>query len=276
LPGGEVRAVALKLYEQAALLHAGDHDLPALAFYEHLRSLVHLADRARGKSRLLEHYAQKTASRRLILGYLIETYHFAAAAASHLALAIATAPSLRLQTVFSEHLSEEYWHHAWLERGLHAAGLRHEDIERSVPCPGTLALIHHLRWLATSDSLSYAVCLGVAESEPSLLAAWAEFWDMLAAGEVEAEAIAPFREHSLLDCQEGHEAYGAEPFHASGPLTAQEQARIRQRVSLFRDLTWAQHASILSTYESEAGPPLLGADDCWPLTSAPLAGRDAR
>jgi pyrroloquinoline quinone (PQQ) biosynthesis protein C len=262
------------LYEAAVVTNAQHRELPALVFYANLRSQVRLADRARGKSELLQRYAAKRASKRLVLGYLIETYHFAAAAASHQALAVATAPTLRLKTVFSEHLSEEYWHYAWLKRGLLAAGLTDAEIDASTPTLGTLGVINHLRWLATSDLLAYSACLGIIESDPTVLSAWVEFWqDLVAHGKVDVAAIAPFREHSILDCQENHDAYGMEAFGETAKLSGADQSRIRQRVSAFRELVQAQHRSILEWYGDEEGPSLFAFDELLPLQSiAPAFG----
>ncbi|HEY3821983.1 MAG TPA: iron-containing redox enzyme family protein [Polyangiaceae bacterium] len=251
----EATAVLQELYERAVLRETGGVELPAVVFYEHLRMESKRAFDKWGPSPMLARFASGPVTRRFALGYLMENYHYAAAASSHQGAAVASMPTLRLKTAFSEHLSIEYWHHAWLKRGLLAAGLTEQDVERAHPLPSTLAQINQLRWLAVSDPLAYSACIGIGEGDPMASSSVARFWDRFAEhGVLPEEAYGPFREHDLGDCEDDHESFGSEAFIERGGMTATEQARVRARVLSFSRLTWGFHHEMVDFYGSAEGP----------------------
>src|SRR5436190_16882064 len=92
-------------------------------------------------------------------------YHIVVRASLHIAPTINIAPNERLRMMLCEYLADEYWHGLWLKKGLNAAGLTDEEIERSDPLPCTLAAIDHLRVAASNDLLAYAACISTAEGE---------------------------------------------------------------------------------------------------------------
>lgn len=257
-----VCSVVQDLYLRAILVQASAQPVAAVTFYDHLHSLSGHAMRRWTPSPLMNHLWNGPVSRRLALGFLLENYHFAAAASSHQSAAVASLPTERLKTVFSEHLSIEYWHHVWLRRGLMAAGLTAADIERAMPVVSMQALINHLRWLAVSDSLSYSACIGVGEGDSLGVGTVQRFWARFGEhGVLPEEAYGPFRDHALGDCGDDHDQFGREPFTESGPLTAAEQARIRRRLLTFCRLTWAYHREVLDWYGPEEGPLYFSVED---------------
>ena len=261
-PDDEVRHVVQGLYHAAVVEDCGGGELPAVAFYEHLRSAIKYSVLGWGGSPLMDRLWSGPVSRRLAIGYLVESYHFAVAASSHQAAAIAAVQSERLKTAFSEHLSSEYWHYVWLKRGLVAAGFTDGDFERAVPLPASLGQVNHLRWLATSDPLAYSVCIGITERNAGLADVYKGFWTRYASHGVLDEAVyAPFREHELLDAEENHEAFGAEVFVERGPLTKSECDRIRQRVLAYAFASLESHRQTLEWYEAVDGPLYFALED---------------
>jgi len=251
----EVIELVQRLFHAGVVEDVGGGDLPARAFYEHLRSTMKFAVLGWGGSPLMRRLWAGPVSRRLALGYLIETYHFAAAASSHQGAAVATMPTERLKTACSEHLSSEYWHSMWLRRGLIAAGMKESDFDTAFPLPPMLGQINHLRWLAVSDPLAYAVCIGVTERAESSIDVFTRFWDRFASHGVLEEAVyGPFREHDLLDCAENHESFGVEAFAERGPLNAAERARVRQRLLAYARLALDTHRQIVDWYGPAEGP----------------------
>jgi hypothetical protein len=257
-----VASIARDFYQLGVWVQRSELDVPALTFYEHLRSVSAYALQRWGASPLLQRVWTGPVPRRLALGYLLENYHFAAAASSHQGAAVASLPTLRLKTMFSEHLSFEYWHSEWLKRGLLAAGLTEGDLQRASPLVSMQALINHLRWLAVSDILSYSACIGVGEGGSLSLEAVQKFWERFAThGVLPEEVFAPFREHDLGDCSDDHDQFGREPFAEAGPVTAADQRRIRQRLLTFSRLTWCYHRECLDYYGAEEGAPYFSVDD---------------
>jgi|GEM_PF-3356809 len=257
-----VSSVAQDLYHRAVLVQTSGLEVDALTYYEHLRSLAGIAQQRWGPSSMLRRFWTGPVSRRLAVGYLLENYHFAAAASSHQSAAVASQPTERLKTILSEHLSFEYWHHAWLKRGLLAAGLTEADLEQASPLISMQALINHLRWLGMADPLSYSACIGVGEGDPTALATVGKFWERFTEhGVLPVEAFGPFRDHDIGDCSDDHDQFGREPFADAGPLTAADQARIRRRLITFCRLTMAYHRELLDFYGPEQGPTVFSVED---------------
>ncbi|MFT3770472.1 MAG: hypothetical protein QM820_34015 [Minicystis sp.] len=251
----EVVGFVQRLYHAGVVDDVSGAELPAQACYEHLRSAYKFTLAGWGRSPLLQRFWTGPVSPRLALGYLIETYHFAGAASSHQGAAVASAPTERLKTAFSEHLSAEYWHYVWLRRGLAAAGLTDDDFERAAPLPATLGMINHLCWLATCDPLAYSACIGVTERSAGSVDVYKRFWDRFGShGALQEAVYAPFREHELLDCAENHDMFGAEPFVERGSLNQAEVRRIRQRLLAYARLSHELHRQILEWYEAAEGP----------------------
>jgi hypothetical protein len=258
----EVGTLIQRLYHAGVIDDASGGDVPARACYEHLCAIYKFALASWGRSPLLDVFWVGPVSRRLALGFLIEIYHSAAAASNHQGTAVSTAPSARLKAALSEHLASEYWHFAWLRRGLLAAGLTEADLARAAPLPTTLGMINHLCWLAGSDPLAYSACIGVTERNSSALDVSVRFWDRFSSHAVLEEAvIAPFREHELLDCKENHATFGAEGFSERGPLSRLEMVRVRHRLLAYARLSHEMYRQILEWYGEPTGPAYFTLDD---------------
>ncbi|AGC41397.1 hypothetical protein MYSTI_00038 [Myxococcus stipitatus DSM 14675] len=216
--------VARELYQRAVLVQTGGLRVDALTYYEHLRSLASIARRRWGTSPMGPRgsWTEET-SRRLTLGYLLESHHLVAAVAAHREAVVAAQATERGKALLSEGLSRESARLIGLKRLLLAAGLTEEELEQATPLSSMLALIEHLRWLGTEDALSYAACMGVGMREPD-------------------------------EGDDGDLREWMEPFADSGPLSATEQARIRQRLITCCRLTMAHHRELIGFYGAEGGP----------------------
>jgi pyrroloquinoline quinone (PQQ) biosynthesis protein C len=253
---------AQQLFELAVLENAGDTPIDALVFYRHVAAL------GRGvQARVTERSSyvglvEQRPTRRLLLGYLVETYHIVVAAALHIAPTISLAPTLRLRMMFSEYLGDEYWHGLWLRKGLVAAGLSELEIDSADPLPATLATINHLRCIASTDLLAYAACistgenLGVGDAEHVRR----RFDAFTKHGVLPDAAISPFRDHEVVDCEAGHQSYCAEVFADSSPLTHAHQDAITRAMLHYLRCLEAQHREVEQFYGSNPeGPPVYSA-----------------
>src|SRR5207244_2634433 len=102
------------------------------------------------------------AGAKLVLGILIEEWHYVASNPLHVSTAVLHAATARTRQLWAEFAAEEYAHGAWLEEGLSQVVSR-EDLRRCRPLPATAALCGQLRWAANASELGYAACLALCE-----------------------------------------------------------------------------------------------------------------
>ncbi len=251
----ELEAGLLSFYRSGMITLEGPEAIESAIYYQHAVQMGRLFLAEGGHSPIRHGLMEGTASERLAIAWFLDTYKFARAAASHIASAIVAAPSERLAVAFSEFLASEYWHFAWMKRGLVAAGLSEEEIEHAEPTPGMLSCINYLRWLATSDPLSYALCVSLGEGSREQLPRKQRFWELVARARVVPEEVfGPFRDHEILDNSEDHEDFGLEVFKEHRQLGPHERARVRKRVAYYARL-WviAQHL-LVRIFGEEDGP----------------------
>jgi pyrroloquinoline quinone (PQQ) biosynthesis protein C len=263
-PLDEAIDAAQDLYLLAVLKNVGDTPVPALTFSTHLDNYVKAVQVRMSESipSLLE-ALEKKPSRRLLLGALVENYHYVAAAASHISPAIAKATDENLQMMFSEYLSGEFWHGRWLKQGLLAAGLTDGQIDGSDPLPSTLATVNCMRWFASTDLLAYSACLAAGELEGGAKAAerTSKYFDALVKlGLVAAEVVEPFRQHALEDCSADHHSYASEAFVLAPPLTRAQQDAIRRAVLQYQRAVGEQQLQIVQFYGGPGETPFFSAD----------------
>jgi hypothetical protein len=248
------RDMLQSLYEHGILVNANNTPVPSLVFHDHATSIGRMW-MAMEDSDLFQALCDRP-TKRLLLAYLLDHYHYIAGAAAHISCAIANAPNERLRLLLSEHLSEEYWHGIWTASGLRAAGLSERQIEESLPLPATLGAMSFLRLLGTTDPLGYFATLGVRESHAfespdDARAAW-DYWTKV--GIVPEEVIAPYRDHQLLDMAHDHGRISAEAFVELPPLTKRQQDDVFRVLVNFARLMGESASAVLRYCEDERNP----------------------
>jgi hypothetical protein len=255
--GAATHELLQSLYEHGILINASGSPVPALVFHDHAASigrmwLTLLAEEA-GLHRAL---ASERVTRRLLLGHLLDRYHYVAGAAGHISRAIANAPNERLELMLSEHLSEEYWHGIWLASGLKAAGLSEHEIRGSVPLPATLGAMNFLRCTASTNALGYFATLGVRESHAAESVdreqeAWREW---VGRGILPEAVLAPSRDHEIVDMEHSHSSISAEAFVGLPALLEQQQREILTVLTNFARVSAESCAGVLRYYQDDAHP----------------------
>jgi hypothetical protein len=258
--GTQTRDLLLSLYEHGLLLNAGGTAVPALSFHDHATSVGRMwLSQLVSKSGLAQVLWGPGMTRRLMIGWLLDRYHYISGAASHVSRAIAHVSSERLTMMLSEHLSEEYWHGTWMASGLRAVGITEEELQRSLPLPATLGAMNFLRWIAETDTLGYFLTLGVREAHAAERAEqqrerW-KVWDQ--AKLLPMEAYAPFRDHDAVDLEAGHSSISAEPFVGMPPLAQAQQESLFRTLKSFAAATAESAAGVLRYYTDEKNPMLF-------------------
>lgn len=174
------------------------------------------------------------ASRALVSGWVLETYHFIRGASARLPLAIAHCPPGPQRDVLSGHFAEEYDHDALFLQSLDALGIDATAARAAPPLPGTLAVIDAMREAARQDVLAYAGCSGLLESTGSDAARGRHFYDLLAQryGEL-GDFVTPMRRHVELDEGFGHGSVMAQVFQLEGLIEGPRLDRVAATVHAF-------------------------------------------
>jgi pyrroloquinoline quinone (PQQ) biosynthesis protein C len=195
-----------------------------------------------------------TLNKRLVVGYLVEEYHLVASAASHISPIITATDNERLRMMFCDYLGGEYWHCLLLKKGLLAAGISEDELAAADPLAGTLAVINLQRHIARTDILAYSACLSINEGGDQRSAtAFEQMYDLLTRF-VPPEALAPSREHAVLDFEDAHETLGAEPFVEELALGAARQRAIYRAVRARIHTQGEQHREMAAFYGAPDGP----------------------
>ena len=205
LPATTVEPILQTLYEIGAIVLNQPTAVPSLAFYRH--SVTRM--RAKRQQMLTDNpVISSDTTRDQLLGFLIDSYHFAASASSHISLAIAQAPNRKVEQVMSGYLKEEYWHGELLAKGLIKAGMTREALQQSWPSFPVLGIINFIRHYARTDLQAYGLCTAITESDTSMIMIADDQdnnWQQIKALKLlPDEVFAPFQKHEQLDYDAQH------------------------------------------------------------------------
>lgn len=260
-----VRAVLQTLYELAIIVLVSDDPMPSLAFYHHIthRMRAH-RHRMRMANPIVTPETQYELSRRKLLGFLVEAYHFAAAAAGHISLAIASANTRHVQNHFTKYLSEEYWHDRMLAQGLEKAGIDPTALQASVPSFPLMGIIHCLRHLAQTDLQAYGICLSLSEGHTSPGAMEQhrdEIWSLIQSlNLVPDETIEAFVDHDMLDFDGQHDNVPKILFEDNATLSPERQKELLKTATLYLGMVQHAYDYLSRHYADFQGDPYFKCD----------------
>ncbi|MBI2714976.1 MAG: iron-containing redox enzyme family protein [Rhizobiales bacterium] len=176
-----------------------------------------------------------TASRSIVDGWLIETYHFIRGANARLPYAIAHTADPRVRNIFAHHYREEYDHYGFFAEALVRRQISPEHVEQLGPLVGTRAVINWTRRCARTDSLAYAACSGLLESTGTDSARARAFYRTVATNfdADQTNFIDPLMKHIDLDEGFEHGNVMADIFNPIPQLSAQRANMIVQMTYQF-------------------------------------------
>jgi len=221
-----IRAIVEPLYCEALLGERTDVPIPSLLVYDHARNcgpLWHALSTWRDP--LPELITSGRADAGLVLGLLIEEWHYVASNPVHASTAVLSARSPRLRHLWAEFAAEDYQHGDWLESGL-ACALPPHELRWCRPLPGTAALCNQMRAVAEANQLGYAACLALCKQSNDSVGAefQSEYYARLKALKVlPDEVVEPYQRHTLTDIQAGHLEFTRIPFEEHDALTLDER-----------------------------------------------------
>jgi pyrroloquinoline quinone (PQQ) biosynthesis protein C len=257
-----VRSILQTLYELGIIVLDSDDDMPALAFYRHATNRLR-AHRHRiiAENPILTVENSAHLSKRQLLGFLVESYHFVAAVSSHISAAIVSAPTNKLRHHFSKYLAEEYWHNTLLKKGLLKAGIKAENLDNSIPSIPLMGIIHFLRYLAQTDLEAYGLCVSLSEGQTSPGAIplhRKEIWGLVQHLElIPDDAVDVFIEHDLMDFDGKHDDVPKILFEGNAPLSPTRQRELLKTGTLYIEMVRHAYEYLKSVYQDPTGDPWI-------------------
>jgi len=163
----------------------------------------------------------------VLMGLLLETYHYINSAPKHIATAIAHCRDERLLPLLSQHFVDEWDHARHLLEGLKLAGLPRAHAETAYPVIGTWSLVNNLCEVARQDTLSYiaATALFEARADDYELGRESLLEAVRKAGFSEA-TVEPLLTHMRLDVEANHVGLFPEAVEILGDIPAADAHRV--------------------------------------------------
>jgi pyrroloquinoline quinone (PQQ) biosynthesis protein C len=145
----------------------------------------------------------------LVLGWLVEFYHYIEAANEHMPASVAACRHDDVvQLWLARHYAEEYDHSAMFLDGLVVAGLAEHRVRAALPLATTRALINYITEVGSSDTVGYAAMHGIFQT-PGSSEGWRDverFMEhLMACYPFGAALMTAFRDHAALDAELGHD-----------------------------------------------------------------------
>jgi len=180
-----------------------------------------------GHHRLFAGLEAGTMRREVLLGLILETYHYVSAAPRHIATAIANCDDIRLTGLLSDYFSDERSHGELFVDALSRLGIPAEHVSDANPLTGTLSLINNLCAIAASSTLSYIACTSLFEARGADFDEGADSMRRVArvAGYPE-EAVEPLLTHMRIDLRAGHVALIDKAMEIAGAVPAHLAHRV--------------------------------------------------
>ncbi len=254
----EVMHLLQPLYETGFLILCSKSLVPASTFYTHLMS-IERDYRVKSLQRNdVNNHDDSEYLKDVLVQNLFALYHYVSAFPEHLSEAISHISHQELKEKLCNVLTGNYWHSNMFLKGLMELGYSKDQIKQTPPIPATLGVINYLRWLAKTDLLSYAACLGLTEyPEVSEEAAHnisdyiqAEWDSIELLNLLPKEVLDYFKKYKKIDYMKAR--LSKDFFDAETYLTPERQAEIQSRVRVFIECQKAEVLAITQQFKTIA------------------------
>ncbi|WP_437820127.1 iron-containing redox enzyme family protein [Sorangium sp. So ce1078] len=190
-------------------------------------------------------------ARRVVLGWLLETYHYIKAFPGAIQHAAAHA-SGELRGLLERYAAEERGHELYVARTLEAAGLTRAEIESSIPLVSTRLIDLLMRDLFTDQPIAALLVAAIVEADEigdedlrTFREATARHYGL------GADALAPLQEHMKIDARLGHAELAARHAHL---VVIEREDELHDLVNKLHDLKHAFDVQKLEIKEYYSRP----------------------
>jgi hypothetical protein len=144
-------------------------------------------------------------SKNVLVGLIIESYHFVLSTTKHIQTAINNTESPFLKKLLSKYLCQESGHEKYFLHTLSRLGFTEESIKHAAPISGTVALNNYLNNIAQTHTLGYIGCISLYEINEWECSNIDNVWKSIAKhNKINVKHIEPIIEHMKLDCDSKH------------------------------------------------------------------------
>lgn len=250
--GAEVLEFLQFLYKLSIVDNVSDCDVPSISFHDYIVNLGRMLKQLMLERADLLCERSGLVTKKLLLGYLIETYHVVSSSSNHMSQVIANTTSGRIRFVMSRYLNEEYLHGELLKKGLLKAGVTSDDLKRVFPLPQTMGIINFIVNMARTSEIWYGAFLGITEMPtgfPGIFAKREEEWRFLEdLNLLPKESFSPFREHDRIDQELDHGKNSIEFFLQQNVLSKGQQDLVVENIIYYIQCLEDAYLSIKQFY----------------------------
>lgn len=247
------------LYCKGLVVDRARTTVPAKLFYHHARGIAR-AWMPDGKC--IRAILEGPPNKRLVIGFLLEEWHFIRINQDHLGAAVIHAGCDESQLLWSRFLAEEYEHGNWLAESVRQI-LTPDEMARSMPLPTTEAFSNLMRWLSRKTELGYALALAMLETDEAELTEAnlpvPRYQKIAELGLLPKEVFEMYIRHGQTDQEAEHVGLTETPFDRHPPLTREQQEQLLRYVWTITRAVGAYEEGILNYYTDPTTPriPLI-------------------
>jgi len=199
--------------------------------------------------RCLNAQSQDEFPRSVVLGLILENYHFLYRESYFDAPVLSYVANAKVRASLNAFYSEEYGHDELLMKALVAAGHDRSTIEQAIPLPTTMALCNALAYWSHFDPLFFFTTLGILEGQGLDRDSFIDCCERIG---IEDAVLAPVRAHAAINQKAGHGNLTRELFAQIPVIDRDTVQRLKAQCRLFIELydqfyvgTWTYYVNAI-------------------------------
>lgn len=243
----QVRALTRRLYVAGLVGDRTEVPIPALLFFDHLRSVSAAWAPAEAG------FDVASLTLRGVIGLVLHKWFSEQARCRQLAAAITRAGTARSRGAWTKLLAHEHERQFWIEEGLRSA-LTVEQMRSAYPLAGWVARTNVARWASQNNELAYAAICALGEGASTPSDSRARLLMLTEKGPAFQKLIAPVLRRGVEDEQLLEVC--RVPFEDSAPLTLLERDEIVGFLWDFAKAHEAEDTMVLEYYLDPATPEI--------------------
>jgi len=216
------------------------------------REIFRLTERLKGRLAKSGFYAAMvdgTATRRQLIGYVLEYYHVVSLAPGLIAPALASAESRKTRDALQAFLGSELHHDRMIEASLRAVGIGLDTLDFLQPLPTTFAICASLGVFAKQHPLSFKANLFLFEqTDERFNEAFCAHCRVL---ELPEGFIEPILRHAGINDAAHHDVVSAKLLAEVPCVSAEEQTIVKKNTAILLESLLQQENEILSYYGND-------------------------
>jgi hypothetical protein len=182
---------------------------------------------------------------RIVIGMVVENWHFLHREAYFDAPVLGYVPNLGIRLRMNEFFAEEYGHDEILLRSLNAVGISREDMYDAAPLPATLGLCNALAHWSHFDPMFFFLTMGILEGQGLRSDSFLDACERMRWPEA---FVSPLRAHSQLNIKGEHGNLSRQLFARIPAIAVGEVRRLQAMLPTFVEIYDAFYRDVHGHY----------------------------